>query len=102
MIREYTYEAGVRNLERADRQHLPQGGPPGGRRQDAIPHASPRPTCWTNTWARPSSATASSKKDEIGVATGLAWTEAGGDVMQVEVSLMAGKGSLTLTGQLGE
>ena len=40
--------------------------------------------------------------DEIGLALGIAWTEAGGDVMPVEVSLMEGKGSLTLTGQLGE
>ena len=40
--------------------------------------------------------------DEVGVANGLAWTEAGGDVMQVEVSVMDGKGALTLTGQLGE
>ena len=36
------------------------------------------------------------------MANGLAWTEAGGDVMQVEVSIMNGKGSLMLTGQLGE
>jgi ATP-dependent Lon protease len=40
--------------------------------------------------------------DDIGVANGLAWTEAGGDVMQVEVAIVGGKGSLTLTGQLGE
>jgi ATP-dependent Lon protease len=40
--------------------------------------------------------------DEVGVALGIAWTEAGGDLMPVEVSLMAGKGSLTLTGQLGD
>jgi ATP-dependent Lon protease len=39
---------------------------------------------------------------EPGVATGLAWTPAGGDVLFVEASRMAGTGSLTLTGQLGE
>ena len=42
------------------------------------------------------------REDEIGVATGIAWTEAGGDLMPVEVALMEGKGALTLTGQLGE
>jgi ATP-dependent Lon protease len=40
--------------------------------------------------------------DNVGVATGLAWTEAGGDLVQVEVTLMVGKGNLQLTGQLGE
>lgn len=38
---------------------------------------------------------------QVGVATGLAWTEVGGDVLGVEVSVMKGKGKLTLTGQLG-
>ncbi|MBF0327779.1 MAG: endopeptidase La [Nitrospirae bacterium] len=42
------------------------------------------------------------KKNEVGVSTGLAWTEAGGDVIYVEATTMKGKGSLTLTGQLGE
>jgi ATP-dependent Lon protease len=42
------------------------------------------------------------KEDEIGVAMSVAWTEAGGDIMPVEVTLMEGKGSLMLTGQLGE
>jgi ATP-dependent Lon protease len=39
---------------------------------------------------------------EVGVATGLAWTEVGGEILATEVSLMRGKGSLTLTGQLGD
>jgi ATP-dependent Lon protease len=42
------------------------------------------------------------KKDQVGVATGLAWTPAGGDVLFIEALLTAGKGSLMLTGQLGE
>lgn len=42
------------------------------------------------------------KKDEIGVATGLAWTEAGGDVIYTEATTMKGKGNLTITGQLGD
>jgi ATP-dependent Lon protease len=42
------------------------------------------------------------ERDEIGVATGIAVTEAGGDLMAIEVTLMEGKGSLMLTGQLGE
>ncbi|MBI4823125.1 MAG: endopeptidase La [Nitrospirae bacterium] len=41
-------------------------------------------------------------KDEVGVSTGLAWTEAGGDIIYVEATTMKGKGSLTLTGQLGD
>jgi ATP-dependent Lon protease len=42
------------------------------------------------------------EKNEVGVATGLAWTEAGGDIISIESTLMKGKGKLTLTGKLGE
>lgn len=42
------------------------------------------------------------KQDVVGLGTGLAWTELGGDVLEIEVSIMPGKGNLTLTGQLGE
>jgi ATP-dependent Lon protease len=41
-------------------------------------------------------------KKKIGLATGLAWTELGGDVLEIEVSVLPGKGTVTLTGQLGE
>jgi ATP-dependent Lon protease len=42
------------------------------------------------------------EESEVGVATGLAWTEAGGELLETEVGLMPGKGKLTLTGKLGE
>jgi len=42
------------------------------------------------------------EKDEVGVSTGLAWTESGGDIIYVETTTMKGKGHLTLTGQLGD
>lgn len=40
-------------------------------------------------------------EDQVGVATGLAWTEAGGDILSIEVAITKGKGKLTLTGKLG-
>src|SRR5260221_5739923 len=42
------------------------------------------------------------REDEIGVATGLAWTSSGGEILFVEVTRMKGNGGLTITGQIGE
>ena len=42
------------------------------------------------------------KKDEIGVARGLAWTQAGGDTLEIEVNVLPGKGEIIMTGQLGD
>ena len=101
LIKEYTREAGLRNLEREIasiarkiakevaegrrkkafilEQRVPKYlGPPKYLGQDIL------------------------DKDEIGVATGLAWTWAGGDILYVEVGLFKGKGNLTITGQLGD
>jgi len=101
MIREYTYEAGVRNLERAIAnvcrklaRRLAEGKPIPRRIQPSMMDKYLGPPEFTE-WL-------TEEVDQIGVANGLAWTEGGGDVMQVEVSVMIGKGSLTLTGQLGE
>jgi ATP-dependent Lon protease len=44
----------------------------------------------------------STKTEKVGIATGLAWTEFGGDVLEIETTVINGKGGLTLTGQLGE
>lgn len=48
------------------------------------------------------SETLAEKKDEIGMSTGLSWSESGGDILFIEVALMPGKGDLQLTGQLGD
>ncbi len=42
------------------------------------------------------------KKDEVGIARGLAWTQVGGDTLQIEVNVLPGKGEMILTGQLGD
>lgn len=42
------------------------------------------------------------QKDEVGIVRGLAWTSVGGDTLEIEVNVMAGKGKLELTGQLGD
>ncbi len=101
IIREYTMESGVRNVERAVANVC--------RKVARLVAEGKRPP----RYVMPSSLikylgpaeqleTELEKKDEIGLATGLAWTETGGDTMPVEVTVMPGKGSLLLTGQLGE
>ncbi|NPV07553.1 MAG: endopeptidase La [Anaerolineae bacterium] len=101
MIREYTYEAGVRNLDRQIANVFRKIA-----RRVAEGKAAP-----TRISARSLSAYLGVPKftyglkeeeDQVGVATGLAVTEVGGDVMTVEVTAMEGKGSLLLTGQLGD
>lgn len=101
IIREYTYEAGVRNLERQIARicrKLARFVAEGKSFSHHITAKSldrylgpPQFDDWKGLL-----------QDEIGVATGVAWTEAGGDLMPIEVALMEGKGNLTLTGQLGD
>ncbi len=101
IIREYTYEAGVRNLEReiakicrkvARRVAAGKSVPHRITAQSLVKYLGPPQFTYG----------LAEKEDEIGVAMGLVWTEAGGDIMPVEVTLMEGKGNLMLTGQLGE
>jgi ATP-dependent Lon protease len=101
LIREYTYEAGVRNLERKianvcrkTARRLAEGGSATRRITTRTLGRYLGPPQFTHGLAE--------KQDGIGIATGVAWTEAGGDLMPVEVVLMPGKGGLLLTGQLGE
>ncbi|MEP7284461.1 MAG: endopeptidase La [Chloroflexota bacterium] len=101
MIREYTYEAGVRNLEREIahicRKIARRIATKKAFRKRITPESLLRylgpPQYLQNKLE---------EGDQVGLVTGLAWTENGGDVMAVEVNLMPGKGNLTLTGQLGE
>jgi ATP-dependent Lon protease len=101
IIREYTYEAGVRNLEREV-----------GRvcRKVARLKAEGRkfPTTITSEAVEkllgPQQFFQSEAElaDEVGVVTSLAWTENGGEIMPVEVAVLEGKGSLQMTGQMGD
>ena len=101
LIREYTYEAGVRNLERAIANICRKVA-----RRIAEGKKAPKritPSMLEKFLGPPQNAYLQIEKEpQVGVATGLAWTEGGGDITLVEVMIMEGKGGLTLTGQLGE
>jgi ATP-dependent Lon protease len=102
IIQRYTREAGVRSLEReissicrkVARQVVVEG--PEFKSEVTAEQVTkylgvPR--------FRP---TMGEQKNEVGIATGLAWTEAGGEILVTEATLMSGKGTLTLTGKLGD
>ncbi len=101
IIREYTYEAGVRSLNRRVAEVLRKVA-----RQSAEGKRYPRrirPNMLDKMLGPPDyTALRANDEDQVGTVTGLAWTSSGGDVMTIEVSLLPGKGSLTLTGQLGD
>ncbi|MBL8057089.1 MAG: endopeptidase La [Anaerolineales bacterium] len=101
IIRSYTYEAGVRNLEREIAKVCRKVA----RRQAEGKRGSMRITpAGLHKFLGPPEYTPldAEKQDEVGLAMGLAWTEAGGDTMPIEVALMDGKGGLQITGQIGE
>ncbi|MGH2494382.1 MAG: endopeptidase La [Ktedonobacteraceae bacterium] len=101
LIREYTFEAGVRNLEREIASVLRKVARKvaEGRRSKTIITAEKLPD-----YLGPQKHffELAEQKDEPGIATGVAWTNAGGDLLTVEATLMEGRGNLTLTGQLGD
>lgn len=101
IITEYTSEAGLRNLEReigsicrkVARRKAEGNKSPARITAGSVPGYIGPPVFLPEE---------KRSEDEIGVATGLAWTQTGGEVLYVEASTMKGKGELTLTGQLGE
>ncbi len=101
IIHEYTYEAGVRNLEREIAQICRKLA----RRlaeDKAIPKRITAAALFKYLGPPQIDNWKGLTQDEVGVATGVAWTEAGGDLLPIEVALLEGKGNLTLTGQLGD
>ena len=102
IIRRYTREAGVRSLEReinticrkVARKVVLEG------KQFSEEIATEQIT--THLGVPRYRPTMAEKQNEIGIATGLAWTEAGGELLLTESTLMPGKGKLTLTGKLGD
>lgn len=101
IIREYTREAGVRGLER-NIATLCRKTARMIVQKKRISVKITAQNLHTFLGAPKYRHTAAERFNQVGVATGLAWTEVGGEVMGVEVSVMKGKGKLTLTGQLGE
>jgi len=108
MVRHYTRESGVRNLEREIANIARKVA-----RKVVEQTATGAKQTTANVTVTPENAPGylgvikyrdlgAEKKSEVGLAVGLAWTEVGGEVMATEVSLMEGKGRLTLTGQLGD
>ena len=100
IVREYTYEAGVRGLEREISMVLRKLA-----RRKAEGKALPRRIQATglNEFLGPPQFDFGrvDAEDQVGVANGVSWSEGGGDLMQIEVTELEGKGSLQLTGQLG-
>jgi ATP-dependent Lon protease len=101
IVSHYTREAGVRSLDREIANVM---------RKVAKKVAEGKVQCYSITPANVHKflgvpkyvPEAEQEEDEIGVSTGLAWTESGGDVLYIEATVMKGKGQLTLTGHLGE
>ena len=101
IIREYTREAGVRSLEkeiatlcRKIAKGVAMGAPPKETIDEAVVEEFLGPRKYFREIAQ--------EKDRIGVATGLAWTENGGDIIFIETSKMKGEKGLILTGSLGD
>ena len=102
MINEYTREAGVRNLEReiASVYRKVAKRKAGGKAKSKVVVNEKRLQEFLGVPKYLDSVV--EQKARTGIATGLAWTEAGGDVLTVEVSVLPGRGELLLTGKLGE
>jgi ATP-dependent Lon protease len=101
IISQYTHEAGLRNLEREIAsvcRKVARSIAEGKKKKVSVTEAN------IHKYLGPPRILPEDEqeKSEVGVATGLAWTEAGGDILYIEATIMKGKGNLQLTGQLGD
>lgn len=101
VIIHYTREAGVRNLEREIANSMRKVAKKVA--EGAVKRFTVSPRNLHKYLGVPKFLPeAEQEKDEVGMATGLAWTETGGDILYIEATMMKGKGQLTLTGHLGD
>ncbi|WP_447939138.1 endopeptidase La [Pseudoxanthomonas mexicana] len=109
LVRYYTRESGVRNLEREVAKicrkvvkEIALAGPkPMAKKKTAAVQVSTK-NLEKYSGVRRFDFGRAEEQNEIGLVTGLAWTEVGGDLLQIEVALVPGKGGMLLTGQLGD
>ena len=102
MVREYTKEAGVRNLEREIATVLRKIATRLVREKTEKKETVKKGDLAEYLGAPKYRFGLAEEKDQIGVATGLVWTEVGGDTTPIEVTVMPGRGNLTLTGMMGD
>jgi ATP-dependent Lon protease len=106
-VRYYTRESGVRNLEREIskicRKVVKEIALAGPRKSGKAPVVSVTPKNLDKyLGVQRFDFGRAEQESEVGLVTGLAWTEVGGDLLQIEATLLPGKGQLILTGQLGD
>jgi ATP-dependent Lon protease len=102
IIRSYTREAGVRNLEREIGNICRKVARKVVREGDAYSVTITGENVGEYLGVQKFRDTLAHEKSEVGLVTGLAWTEVGGSILSTEVSVVEGKGKLTLTGKLGD
>jgi ATP-dependent Lon protease len=100
LIREYTYEAGVRNVEREIGRICRKIARLKAEKK-RYPHRVGSASVERFLGPPPIFNLEAERRNEVGVATAIAWTVNGGEIMPVEVLLVAGKGNLQITGQIG-
>lgn len=103
VINDYTKEAGVRQLERVVTKLIRKAIQEllKDDKKKSVTVTSAKAEKWLG-YSKYQKTDVSLDDEKVGLVTGLAWTELGGDVLEIEVSLIPGKGNFTLTGQLGE